>query len=131
MDKVVLVWNSNIEEISTAPHEFNNVGKTKRCEWPFTESKSKGIKPPIEYIAEHVAKVEADVTTDRNHTNEVKSFSNGDAVSEDIHLPETLAGTLEHIVGQIDLLTRTLGMVENVYISFTFLSLDLIITLSW
>ena len=51
---------------------------------------------------------------DRNESKDVQSVESEDI----IHLPETLAGTLEHIVGQIDLLTRTLGMMTNHGISF-------------
>ena len=105
MDKVVSVWDSN--KITDA---FEGAGKTKSRESPFIKSKPRAINTQIEYITENIAKLESstDDTSNRNESNDVQSVE-----SEGIHLPETLAGTLEHIVGQIDLLTRTLGMISN------------------
>ena len=122
MDKVVLAWKSNIEQLSSSPYECDNAGRTKRRESSFADSKFQEINVPREYITEHVAKTGANVATHKKQTNQMKSNSKADVISEDILLPETLAGTLEHIVGQIDLMTRTLGtvVVEYVY-SFSLL----------
>lgn len=87
-----MVWRSNFDVV-----DYGEVTKVQRP--PATLASSSGDQPEVDFP----------VPADRDRSQEsVRSRP-----QEPVSVPQTLTSTLEHIVGQLDVLTQTVSILEQ------------------